>query len=42
VSCDAAALPEVHAIFERHGFAPVAEIGEVIAARADGARLTLR
>ncbi len=41
VSCDAAAVPAVHAIFERHGFAAVAEIGEVTAARADGKRLTV-
>ena len=39
VSCDAAAVPAVRAIFERHGFGVVAEIGEVAAARADGKRL---
>ncbi len=39
VSCDAAAVPAVRAIFERHGFGTVAEIGEVAAARADGKRL---
>ena len=39
VSCDAAAVPAVRAIFERHGFGAVAEIGEVAAARADGKRL---
>ena len=42
VSCDATAVPAVRAIFERHGFDVVAEIGEVTAARADGQRLTLR
>ncbi len=40
VSCDAAALPEVRAIFKRHGFAVVADIGEVVAAGA--ARLVVR
>ena len=39
VSCDAATLPEVRAIFERHGFGAVAEIGEVVAARDGQARL---
>jgi len=42
VSCDTAAVPAVRAIFERHGFGIVAEIGEVTAARADGQRLTVR
>ena len=40
VSCDAAALPEVRAIFERHGFAVVADIGEVVA-ESGGARLRI-
>jgi selenide, water dikinase len=40
VSCDAAALPEVCAIFERHGFAVVADIGEVVA-ESGGARLRI-
>ena len=40
VSCDAAALPEVRAIFERHGFAVVADIGEVVA-ETGGARLRI-
>jgi selenide, water dikinase len=40
VSCDAASLPEVRAIFERHGFATVAEIGEVMA-EGDGVRLRI-
>jgi selenide,water dikinase len=42
VSCDAAALPAVRAVFERHGFDAVAEIGEVVAASADGKRLIVR
>lgn len=42
VSCDAASLPEVRAIFARHGFAAVAEIGEVVAASAGGAKLIVR
>ncbi|MDP1690644.1 MAG: selenide, water dikinase SelD [Burkholderiaceae bacterium] len=41
VSCDAAALPEVLSIFERHGFDAVAEIGEVVGAYADGTRLSV-
>ena len=41
VSCDAATLPEVRAIFERHGFGAVAEIGEVVAARDGQARLQI-
>ncbi|MBL8319415.1 MAG: selenide, water dikinase SelD [Burkholderiaceae bacterium] len=41
VSCDAAAVPEVMAIFKRHGFAAVSEIGGVVA--ADGPpRLVVR
>jgi selenide, water dikinase len=42
VSCHAASLPEVRAIFEHHGFATVADIGEVVAPHADVARLTVR
>jgi selenide,water dikinase len=42
VSCHAASLPEVRAIFQRHGFATVADIGEVVDADAGGARLTVR
>ena len=42
VSCDPAALSEVRAIFERHGFATAAEIGEVVAASPGGVRLTVR
>jgi len=41
VSCDPTALPEVRAIFERHGFGAVAEIGEVVAAAAGEARLSV-
>ena len=41
VSCHAAAVPEVRAIFERHGFGAVADIGEIIDARAGGARLSV-
>jgi selenide,water dikinase len=41
VSCDAASVPAVRSIFERHGFDDVAEIGEVAAARGDGHRLTV-
>jgi selenide,water dikinase len=39
VSCDAASVPAVRAIFERHGFGAVAEIGEVTPVRGDGHRL---
>ena len=39
VSCDAAVLPAVRQVFERHGFGDVAEIGEVVGARAGGVRL---
>ena len=42
VTCDAASVPEVMAVFHRHGFASVAEIGEVIAARDGAARLAVR
>ena len=41
-SCDAAALPSVRAIFARHGFGDVAEIGEVVAGDAAGHRLIVR
>jgi len=41
VSCHAASLPEVRAVFERHGFATVADIGEVVAPDAGAARLTV-
>jgi len=42
VSCDVAAVPAVRAIFERHGFATVAEIGEVLAPHTGGPRLMVR
>jgi selenide,water dikinase len=42
VSCDAASVLEVRAIFERHGFGSVAEIGEVSAADFGGVRLVVR
>ncbi len=38
VSCDAAAVPDVLALFRRHGFEHAAEIGEVMPA-GEGARL---
>jgi selenide,water dikinase len=41
VSCHAASVPEVRAVFERHGFGVVADIGEVVAARAGEARLSV-
>jgi len=41
VSCAASAVDEVLAIFRRHGFPAVAEIGEVVAATA-GVRLVVR
>ena len=39
VACAPEAVAEVLAIFERHGFAEAAEVGEIVAARADGVRL---
>ena len=39
VACAPEAVPEVLAIFERHGFAEAAEVGEIVSARADGVRL---
>jgi selenide,water dikinase len=41
VSCLATAVPEVRAIFERHGFGAVQDIGEVIEMRAGGGRLSV-
>ena len=41
VSCDAASVAEVMAVFHRHGFATVADIGEVVAARAGGPLLSV-
>ena len=42
VSCDAAAVGEVLAVFRRHGFEAAAEIGEVVADAGAAARLTVR
>jgi selenide,water dikinase len=42
VSCDAAAVDEVLAVFHRHGFAAAAEIGGVSAAGSEGAQLRVR
>jgi selenide,water dikinase len=39
VACAPEAVTEVLAIFERHGFAEAAEVGEIVAAEADGVRL---
>lgn len=41
VSCDAAAVPDVLAVFRRHGFADAAVVGEVLAAATDGPRLVV-
>ena len=41
VSCHAGAVAEVRAVFERHGFGVVADIGEVVEARAGCARLSV-
>ncbi|MDX2167843.1 MAG: selenide, water dikinase SelD, partial [Deltaproteobacteria bacterium] len=41
VSCDAASVPEVLALFRRHGFDAAAEVGEVLP-HAGGARLVVR
>jgi selenide,water dikinase len=42
VSCDAAAVGDVLAVFRRHGFDAAAEIGEVVADAGSGSRLVLR
>ncbi|MDH5339689.1 MAG: selenide, water dikinase SelD, partial [Rubrivivax sp.] len=42
VCCDAAAVGEVMDVFRRHGFATVAEVGEITAAGAAGARVEVR
>jgi selenide,water dikinase len=42
VSCDAAAVDEVLAVFRRHGFAQAAEIGGVAAGGSEGVRLRLK
>jgi selenide,water dikinase len=39
VACAPEAVAGVLAIFERHGFAGAAEVGEILAARTDGVRL---
>jgi len=39
VACAPEAVAEVLAIFERHGFAAAAEVGEIVEAEADGVRL---
>ncbi|WP_302173061.1 selenide, water dikinase SelD [uncultured Hydrogenophaga sp.] len=41
VSCDAASVDEVLAIFRRHGFADAAEVGSITAADGSGVRLTV-
>jgi len=42
VSCDAASVAEVVAVFRRHGFATVVDVGEVQALRPGAARLVVR
>ena len=42
VSCDASAVGDVIAVFQRHGFAAAVDIGEVIADAGSGSRLVLR
>ena len=42
VACDAASVAEVVAVFQRHGFATVVDVGEVRAPRPGGARLVVR
>jgi len=42
VTCDAAAVDAVLAVFKRHGFEAAAEIGEVVEKRDGQARLTVR
>jgi selenide, water dikinase len=39
VACSAETVDEVLAIFQRHGFATAAEVGEILAAGSDGIRL---
>ena len=39
VACAPESVAEVLAVFERHGFAHAAEVGEIVAAHADGVRL---
>lgn len=42
VSCDAAAVTDVLAVFRRHGFADAAEIGEILPESGAGSRLQVR
>jgi selenide,water dikinase len=42
VACSADAVDEVLAVFRRHGFDAAAEVGEIVAAQADGVRLRVR
>jgi len=42
VSCAPEAVDQVLAVFHRHGFDTAADIGEMVAARADGVRLEVR
>ena len=39
VACAAGAVDSVLAVFRQHGFGAAAEVGEIVAARADGVRL---
>jgi selenide, water dikinase len=39
VACAPEAVDQVLAVFAKHGFAAAAEVGEIVAARADGVRL---
>lgn len=41
VSCDAASVDEVLAVFRRHGFADAAEVGSIAATDGSGIRLTV-
>jgi len=41
VSCDAASVDQVLAVFHRHGFADAAEVGSIRAAEGNGIRLTV-
>ena len=41
VACAPEAVAEVLAIFQRHGFADAADVGEIRSARSDGIRLTV-
>jgi len=39
VACAPASVPEVLAVFQRHGFGAAAEVGEIVAGGSDGIRL---